>query len=104
MRHATVRYTAAAFRLVLLSYSVVSDAALQLVSCHSPLGESVMVSQPSVACWTGHHTIWGVVSWLLVVFWVIGLPVAIVAFLWVVKQGYVRQLATPHWYTLTRAF
>lgn len=85
--HVSCSYTAAAFRLVLLSYSVVSDAALQLVSCHSPLGESVMVSQPSVQCWHGEHTLWGVASWLLVVFWVIGLPVGIVGFLWVVKQG-----------------
>ena len=81
------KYTAAAVRLVMLSYSVVSDAALQLIMCTTLLGKLVMVSQPSVECWTGSHTVWGVAAWLLVVVWVMGLPISLVLFLNVVKQG-----------------
>ena len=60
----------------LCSYAWVSRVALAAHDCREINGEERLVSDPSVLCHTGSHSLVELVSWVCIVAWVAGIPLS----------------------------
>ncbi|KAJ3179982.1 hypothetical protein HDU85_004267 [Gaertneriomyces sp. JEL0708] len=74
--------------VVLWAYLLVSRVVMRLLSCSTIAGREVVTEAPDQPCREGVHHTWWAIAWTLLVLWVIGLPVLLLAFLkWALWAG-----------------
>ncbi|KAI8922089.1 hypothetical protein DFJ77DRAFT_11314 [Powellomyces hirtus] len=66
---------------ILWAYMLLSRVILQLLSCSSIAGESVVSEAPDQHCREGIHKTWWAIGWIMLCVWVLGLPVFLIGFL-----------------------